>query len=51
MGSLTSSPLRESAADTTETETVKSVMKGKEIFRTDYPSRTIGSVTLSGEIR
>jgi imidazolonepropionase-like amidohydrolase len=38
-------------ADIAETERVKFVMKGGEVFRNDLASGTIGSMTLSGEIR
>jgi imidazolonepropionase-like amidohydrolase len=38
-------------ADISETERVKFVMKGGEIFRNDLAPGTIGSMTLSGEIR
>jgi imidazolonepropionase-like amidohydrolase len=38
-------------ADISETEHVKFVMKGGEVFRNDYAPGTIGSMTLSGEIR
>ncbi len=39
------------ANDITETERVKFVMKGGEVFRNDYAAGTIGAMTLSGEIR
>jgi imidazolonepropionase-like amidohydrolase len=38
-------------ADISETERVKFVMKGGEVFRNDYSPGTIGAMTLSGEIR
>ena len=38
-------------ADIGETERVKFVMKGGEVFRNDLTPGTIGSMTLSGEIR
>src|SRR5438309_4202602 len=38
-------------ADISETERVKFVMKGGEVFRNDLAPGTIGSMTLSGEIR
>jgi cytosine/adenosine deaminase-related metal-dependent hydrolase len=38
-------------ADISETERVKFVMKGGEVFRNDLAPGTIGSITLSGEIR
>jgi imidazolonepropionase-like amidohydrolase len=38
-------------ADISETEHVKFVMKGGEVFRNDYAPGTIGSTTLSGDIR
>jgi imidazolonepropionase-like amidohydrolase len=38
-------------ADIAETERVKFVMKGGEVFRNDLAPGTIGSMTLSGEIR
>jgi imidazolonepropionase-like amidohydrolase len=38
-------------ADISETEHVKFVMKGGEIFRNDYAPGTIGSMTLSGALR
>jgi len=38
-------------ADISETERVKFVMKGGEVFRNDYAPSTIGATTLSGEIR
>ncbi len=38
-------------ADISETERVKFVMKGGEVFRNDYAPGTIGAMTLSGEIR
>jgi imidazolonepropionase-like amidohydrolase len=38
-------------ADIGETERVKFVMKGGEVFRNDLAAGTIGSMTLSGEIR
>lgn len=38
-------------ADISETERVKFVMKGGEVFRNDYAPGTIGSLTLSGELR
>lgn len=38
-------------ADISETERVKFVMKGGEIFRNDYTPGTIGAMTLSGELR
>jgi len=38
-------------ADISETERVKFVMKGGEVFRNDYAPSTIGSMTLSGELR
>jgi len=38
-------------ADISETEHVKFVMKGGEIFRNDYAPGTIGSMTLSGPLR
>jgi imidazolonepropionase-like amidohydrolase len=38
-------------ADISETERVKFVMKGGEIFRNDFAPGTIGAMTLSGEIR
>jgi imidazolonepropionase-like amidohydrolase len=38
-------------ADIAEMERVKFVMKGGEVFRNDLASGTIGSMTLSGEIR
>jgi imidazolonepropionase-like amidohydrolase len=38
-------------ADISETERVKFVMKGGEIFRNDYAPGTIGSMTLSGALR
>jgi imidazolonepropionase-like amidohydrolase len=37
--------------DISETERVKFVMKGGEVFRNDFAPGTIGSMTLSGEIR
>lgn len=37
--------------DISETERVKFVMKGGEVFRNDYAPGTIGAMTLSGEIR
>lgn len=38
-------------ADISETERVKFVMKGGEVFRNDYAPGTIGSMTLSGALR
>jgi imidazolonepropionase-like amidohydrolase len=38
-------------ADISETERVKFVMKGGEVFRNDFAPGTIGSMTLSGEVR
>jgi imidazolonepropionase-like amidohydrolase len=38
-------------ADISETERVKFVMKGGEVFRNDLAPGTIGSITLSGEVR
>jgi imidazolonepropionase-like amidohydrolase len=38
-------------ADISETERVKFVMKGGEVYRNDFAPGTIGSMTLSGEIR
>ena len=38
-------------ADIGETERVKFVMKGGEVFRNDFARGTIGAMTLSGEIR
>ena len=38
-------------ADISETERVKFVMKGGEVFRNDFAPGTIGAMTLSGEIR
>ncbi len=38
-------------ANISETERVKFVMKGGEVFRNDLAPGTIGSMTLSGEIR
>jgi imidazolonepropionase-like amidohydrolase len=38
-------------ADISETERVKFVMKGGEVFRNDYAPGNIGAMTLSGEIR
>jgi len=38
-------------ADISETERVKFVMKGGDVFRNDFAPSTIGSMTLSGEIR
>jgi len=38
-------------ADIGETERVKFVMKGGEVFRNDFAPGTIGSMTLSGEVR
>jgi imidazolonepropionase-like amidohydrolase len=38
-------------SDISETERVKFVMKGGEIFRNDYAPGTIGSTTLSGALR
>jgi len=38
-------------ADISETQRVKFVMKGGEVFRNDFAPGTIGATTLSGEIR
>jgi len=38
-------------ADISETERVKFVMKGGEVFRNDFAPGTIGSMTLSGALR
>jgi imidazolonepropionase-like amidohydrolase len=38
-------------ADIAETERVKFVMKGGEVFRNDFAPGTIGAMTLSGELR
>jgi imidazolonepropionase-like amidohydrolase len=38
-------------ANISETERVKFVMKGGEVFRNDFAPDTIGAMTLSGEIR
>jgi imidazolonepropionase-like amidohydrolase len=38
-------------ANISETERVKFVMKGGEVFRNDLAPGTIGSMTLSGEVR
>jgi len=47
IGAVSGDPL----ADISETERLKSVMTGGEVFRNDFAPGTIGSMTPSGEIR